>query len=61
MTFIIYKDLSGYKMTEETNYNARIQNARKIKDFSAFDNPEEIKNYCIKYFDPEKQDTYIIK
>ena len=61
MTYIIYKDLSGYKMTTEDNYNARIQNLRRVVDYSAFKSPEEVKAYVIKYFDPEEVDTYIIK
>lgn len=28
--YIIYKDFFGYKITPETNYNARIQDTNKI-------------------------------
>lgn len=48
--YIIYKDLSGYKMTTEANYNARIRDERKVSDFSAFNSASEIIDYCTKYF-----------
>jgi hypothetical protein len=28
--YVVYKDLWGYKVTTETNYNSRIMDARKI-------------------------------
>lgn len=61
MTYIIYKDLSGYKLTNEENFYARIRNERRVVDYSAFESPEEVKTYVIKYFDPDEVDTYIIK
>ena len=48
--YIIFKDLKGYKMTDEANYNARIRNERKVSDWSAFSSAEEIIEYCVKYY-----------
>lgn len=60
MKYIIFKDFDGYKMTDIDNYNARIRNERKVSNWSEFDNPTDIINYCYKYFDKEHKDTYIV-
>ena len=60
MTYIIYKDLSGYKMTNIDNYFSCIQDVRKISDFSAFDDPASIIEYCDKHFGRSKDDVYKI-
>lgn len=58
--YIIYKTAFGYKGTTEENYNARIQNARKIKDFSAFDNTNDIIECLVKYCGIEHDNIIII-
>ena len=59
MKTVIYKVLGSYKATNEANYNARIQDARKVMDCSEFESPEEIKEYYIKYFGA-KEDEFIV-
>lgn len=49
MKYIIYKDDFGYHGTQEKNYNARIQDASEICDYTDFENAEDIKEYLIKY------------
>ena len=46
---VIYKDVSGYKVTGIDNYNARIMDANKVIDCSCFETPEQIIDYFCKY------------
>ena len=46
---VIYKDVSGYKVTGIDNYNARIMDANKVIDCSGFGTPEQIIDYFCKY------------
>ena len=46
---VIYKDFSGYKVTDLDNYNARIMDANKVTDLSGFETPEQIIDYYCKY------------
>lgn len=55
---IIYRELSGLKVTPESNYNARIRNERRVTDCSAFSNAEEVREYFCKYFG-SKDDDFI--
>ena len=57
---IIYRDLSGLKVTPESNYNARIRNERRVTNGSAFSNAEEIIAYYCKYFGYKPEDFEVI-
>lgn len=51
MKYIIFKGLGGhYRMTTEENFKSRIWDERKISNWDAFDSPDEIIDYCKKYF-----------
>lgn len=45
---VIYKEGGIYKTTPESNYNSRIQNARKIHEVDWAESAEDIINYYIK-------------
>ena len=61
MKTVIFRDFCGnLKTTPEENYNARIQNARKINDCSAFSTPEEIIDYFCKWFGSKKDEFIVI-
>lgn len=59
MKYVIYKNLFGYCVTTEKNYNARIQNERLVYKFYDFESVEEIIGYMCTYFDC-KGDDFII-
>ena len=59
MKMVIFKNLSGYAVTPEDNYNAYIRNERKVMDCSAFSSPEEIIEYYCKYFNSTPEDFII--
>ena len=42
---VIYKSLGDFKITPESNFKARIQNANKITDLKDFDTVDEIIDY----------------
>ena len=60
MKTVIYKDFDEYKTTTEENYNARIQNERKIHNMQGFDNAKQIIEYYIKYFGSSENDFIVI-
>ena len=45
--YVIYNEFGMRKLTDEDNYNSRIQNASKITDVSKFDSDEAVKQYLI--------------
>ena len=59
--YVIYKVLGKYKGTPESNYNARIQNARAIQDLSSFKSAKDIMDYFIKYGWADSYDEFIVK
>ena len=61
MKIVIFKDLGGYCTTSEENYNARIQDARRIQKWYDFKTPEEIIEYSIKYFGGSKEDYIVVE
>ena len=61
MKTVIYKENGTYKTTTEENYNARIQDARRIHTMHDFESEEEIMEYYMKYFGSGKDDFIIIK
>lgn len=61
MKTVIYKENGVYKTTTEENYNAVIQNARKINILKDFESAEDIINYYIKWFGSKKEDFIIIE
>lgn len=58
---VIYKDLDGYKVTPKSNYEARIQDARKIQTAKDFDSAQEIIDYYVKYFKSSPEDFTIVE
>lgn len=60
MKMVIYKALGIYHVTTEANYNARIQNARAIKQMQDFTSAEEIIAYYCKHFGSKAEDFIII-
>ncbi len=46
---VIYKSLGKYRVTPESNYNARVQNARKVQKLDDFESADEIIDYYVKY------------
>lgn len=61
MKTIIYKTLGTYHTTTEENYNARIQNAKKICTWKDFESAKEIIDYCIKYCGAKREDFIVIE
>ena len=59
MKTVIYKANGVYYTTSETNYKARIKNARAIHKMADFDSAEEIINYFCKYFGSKPEDFII--
>ena len=59
MKMVIFKDLFGYAVTPEDNYNARIRDERKVTNCSAFSSAEEIIGYFCKYFNSKPEDFII--
>lgn len=57
---VIYKDFIGLCVTSEENYNARIQDARKITKCYDFENPEQIVESFKKWYG-SSDDEFIIK
>ena len=57
---VIYKDVSGYKVTGIDNYNARIMDANKVTDCSDFETPEQIVDYFCKYFG-KSSNEFVVK
>lgn len=58
--YVIYKDLWGYKMTTEQNYNSRIQDARKIVKLNDCENMADAVD-LVKMFSRVTDDQIIIK
>lgn len=56
---VIYKSLGDFKITPESNFKARIQNANKITDLKDFDTVDEIIDYYKKWFHSTDDDFII--
>lgn len=50
VNYYIWQEFGDWYGTDETNKNARIQNARAILNFQGFDTEEEVREYIAKYF-----------
>lgn len=62
MKTVIYKDYFGkYMATNESNYYARIQNAKRIQDLSQFESVQEIIDYYCKWFGAQPDEFIIIE
>lgn len=61
MKYIIYKDAFGYHGTQEKNYNARVQDASEICDYTDFESAEDIKQYLLKYTYLKAENIIIIE
>lgn len=61
MKNVIFKRLGGYAVTTEANYHARIMDANKVMDASAFDDPEQIIDYYVEWFGSRKSDFIVIE
>lgn len=59
MKTVIYKANGVYYTTSETNYKARIQDARAIHKCDGFVSAEEIIDYYCKYFSSKPEDFII--
>lgn len=57
---VIYKLLGEYKVTPKSNYEARVQDARKIKDAKDFESAREIIDYYKKYGWADSDDDFEI-
>lgn len=57
--YVLYGIVNAYRLTDIENYNAYIQNGRKIHYFNGFKSVEEVVNYILKYF-PISIDQIII-
>lgn len=60
MKMVIFKQLGNLCITTLENYNARIQNARRIHTMKDFKTPEQIIEYYCKWFKSEPED-FIVK
>lgn len=49
--YYLYLENGEFKMTTKQNFNARIQDARKITTLQGFSNSKECMQYLHKYFD----------
>ena len=58
---VIYKQFGGFRVTPESNYNARIQDARKIQKIDDAESADEIIKYYIKYGWADSNDDFIVK
>ena len=58
---VIYKRLGEFYITNEANYNARIQNAREIHHMQDFDSAEEIIEYLCKYCGSKPEDFIVME
>lgn len=57
---VIYKAMGIYHITDEANYNTRIQNARAIHQLKEFNSvPEIIDYYCI-HFGSQIEDFMVV-
>lgn len=59
MKHVIYKNLFGYCVTTEENYNARIQNERLVQKCYDFESVEEIITYYCEHFNCKANDFII--
>ena len=54
---VIYKDIDGRICTTvESNYNAEIQDANKIQQWTLYESFEEVIEYCVKYCGKNEND-----
>jgi len=59
--YIIYKEGEKIKGTSAQNYNARIQDAFKIRTFDGFNSLQQAKEYIIKYSNLTDEEVKIIE
>ena len=59
MKTVIYKGNGIYYTTSESNYKARIQDARAIHKMADFVSANEIIDYYCKYFSSKSEDFII--
>ena len=57
---VIYKENGVYKTTSKANYDAQIQDARKIQTLYDFESAREIMDYYNKYFNTTDGDFIIL-
>lgn len=57
---VIYKENGVYKTTSKANYDAQIQDARKIQTLYDFESAREIMDYYNKYFNTTDDDFIIL-
>lgn len=55
--YVVYEDFTGYSMTVEENYNARVLNAFTIVKFDKqFKDKNDIINYCEEYLNIQEHE-----
>ena len=59
MKTVIYKTPLGFCSTTDENYNAMIQDERKIQKWDGFESAEEIIEYAIKYLNKCREDFIV--
>lgn len=47
MKHVLFKDIHGYAITPEDNYNVEVSNANKITRFSNFKDKESVMHYIV--------------
>ena len=57
---VIYTAAGSYYVTNESNYNAVIQNAKEIHKMQDFNSAEEVIEYFCTYFGSKAEDFIII-
>ena len=57
---VIYKDMYGYKVTDENNYCATIQNANAVINCNKFTSAKQIIDYFVKFCKSNENDFIII-
>lgn len=57
---VIYKDITGYKVSHKNSYNKQYNNASAVIDCKAFTSADDIIEYFTKYYGKNKNDFIII-
>jgi hypothetical protein len=59
MKYILYGSKNAYRLTNVRNYNAYIQDTRKITYFDGFSSVQQVLEYIALYFPIAIDDIYI--
>ncbi len=61
MAMVIYKVMGEYRCTTKENYNAPVQDVRRIQNLKDFETAEQIVEYYCKHFGSKPADFEIIQ